>query len=61
MSFLSCGSEGPCGADGFPLRAESLGMRVLEFGSVSFDLLACWGGSVGAVSIHVVWDVFSEL
>ena len=24
MSFLSCGSEGPCGADGFLLRAESL-------------------------------------
>ena len=30
MSFLSCGSEDPCGADGFPLRAESLGVGVLE-------------------------------
>ena len=32
----------PCGAVGFPLRAESLGVRVVggfSFGNVSFDLL----------------------
>ena len=54
---------GPCGADGFPPRADSLGARVLgcfSFGSVSFDFLARLGDFVGVISIHGVLDVFCE-
>ena len=49
--------------DRFPFRAASVGVRVvgdLVFESFLRLFSVCFGVFVGAVSIRVVWDVFSE-